>query len=113
RERVRDERYREACVVERSDGERRAVDGDRALLDAVPQYVAGRVEPREPICASAQRADAVDVTLHDVPAERIAGAQCRLDVHLVTGGEAAERRAVERLCDDVEGERAVVALGDR
>ena len=37
RERVRDERDREAGVVERGDRERDAVDGDRALLDAVAE----------------------------------------------------------------------------
>ena len=45
-ERVRDERDGEAFVVGRRDGERRPVDGDRALLDAVAGYLRRSVEPR-------------------------------------------------------------------
>src|SRR5215213_10383708 len=63
-------------VVERGDGEADAVDGDRALLDHVAQHRCGRAEghaggpvgQRDPL---AQRADAVDVALHQVPTEAV------------------------------------------
>ena len=46
RERVRDERDREAVVVERGDRQRDAVDGDRALLDAVAEDALRARRPR-------------------------------------------------------------------
>ena len=52
----------------------------------------------------ADAADAVDVALDDMAAERLAGPQRRLDVDAVARPEAAERRARERLRDGVEGE---------
>src|SRR5262245_11673194 len=45
RERVRDERDGKGVRFQLSDRERDAVDGDRALLDAVPQDVDGRLDP--------------------------------------------------------------------
>jgi len=47
-----------------------------------------------------------------VAAERIAGAQGRLDVELGAGLEPVERAARERLGDSVEGERPVCGLDD-
>ena len=50
-ERVRDQRDREAVVVERGDRERDAVDRDRALLDAVAEHLRRRVDPDAPAVA--------------------------------------------------------------
>ena len=101
RERVRDQRDLEAVVVERGDRERDAVDRDRALLEAVADDRLGRVDPDAAAVSfrrdRADAADGVDVTLHDVAAERVADAERRLDVHRVAGREAAERRTRERL----------------
>ena len=96
-ERVRDQRDLERVVVERGDGERDAVDGDRALLDAVAQDLRGRPRPSttpSPSDSTADAADAVDVALDEVAAERLARAQRGLEVDLVPGGEPAEGRAV-------------------
>ena len=112
-ERVRDERDREASVVERRDGERCArrprSSPSRRSSGLSP---AGRRTTSQLAARSREAADAVDVALDDVAAERVARAERRLDVHLVARGEATERRAVERLGDDVEGERAVLPAGD-
>ena len=98
-ERVRDQRDGEAGVVERRDGERRAVDGDRALLDAVAEHVRRRVEPDPaPVALRLDRADAadaVDVALHDVAAERLARPERRLDVHRGARLEPTERGAAQ------------------
>ena len=82
------------AVVERGDGEARAVDGDRALLDHVAEDLVGRVDPdapcrRPPASTRRTRADAVDVPLDVVPAERLAGPQRGLDVDASTRREAA------------------------
>src|SRR5262249_49324168 len=60
----------------------------------------------------ADAADGVDVTLHDVAAERVADAERRLEVHAAAGLETPERRPRERLGDDVEREPSLVALHD-
>ena len=82
---------------------------DRALLDAVAEQLRGRLDPHARAVAlrldRRDRADAVDVALDVVAAERIAGAQRRLEVDAV-----AERlHAGERLRHDVEREPAVAA----
>ena len=74
-ERVRDQRDAEAVVVELRDGERDALDRDRALLDAVAERARraprrSRAGPLPRPRPTATRADAVDVALDDVPAER-------------------------------------------
>ena len=81
---MRDQRHFEAGLVERGDGQRDAVDRDRALLDAVAQQLERRLDPHAHAVALGRdrgdRADAVDVALHLVAAERIAGTERRLDV---------------------------------
>ena len=109
-ERVRDERDLDAVVVERGDGERDAVDRDRALLDAVAAGArrASSSRRRAPSPSGSSADDptaAVDVALDEVPAERLARAQRRLEVDLGAGRETAERRARDRLRDGVELER--------
>ena len=77
---------------ELGDGERDAVDCDRALLDAVAEDLGGRLDDDPQALALGLHrpdgADPVDVALYVVAAERVAGAQRRLDVHVVAGGEA-------------------------
>src|SRR3954452_8910670 len=83
-ERLRDKGHGERVVVEGRDGQRYAASRDRALLDDVAQQLGGRVEGHdagEPVVAG--RADgrhAVDVPLHEVPAEAVVGAQRQLQV---------------------------------
>ena len=83
-ERVRDQRDREAGVVERGDRQARPLDRDRALLDDVAEELGRSVEPDAAAVAfgldAADGADAVDVALDVVAAERLAGAQRRLEV---------------------------------
>src|ERR1700733_4026621 len=77
-ERLGDQRHREAALVERTDGEAHAVDGNRALLDEIAGELRLELDlehPREALLA--QRADAagaVDVTLDDMPAKAVVGA---------------------------------------
>ena len=98
RERVRDHRdARTPSSCERGDGEADAVDGDRALLDDVAQHVARRGERRcgssrrPAACALDDRADAVDVALHDVATEAVGEAHRPFEVDRVAGARA--RRA--------------------
>src|SRR5439155_23474809 len=49
----------------------------------------------------------VDVALHVVPAERLAGAGRRLEIDLVAGRDPGEGRAAERLGDGRDREGAV------
>src|SRR5438876_6576099 len=100
---MRHERDREAAVVESRDRQRDAVDRDRALLDAVAEELGRRVDP-DRLAARAHAAEAVDVTLHEVAAERLARTERRLEVDAVAGLQRTECRARERLVDDVERE---------
>ena len=99
-------------VVERRDGEARPLDGDRALLDGVAEDLRRRVDPDAATVAlvldAADDADAVDVPLDVVAAERLARTERRLDVDARARGEAAERGARERLGHRVEGDPAAV-----
>ena len=99
-------------VVEVGDGEARAVDGDRALLDHVAEELGRRVEPdARPVDVvgldAAHRPDRVDVALDVVAAERLAGTQRGLDVDARPGRKTPERGARERLGHDVERDPAV------
>ena len=81
RERVRDERDLERAASQRGDRERDAVDRDRALLDAVAEELGRRLDPDPDAVAlrldRRDPADAVDMPLDVVPAERLAGAERR------------------------------------
>ncbi len=95
---------------ELGNGERDAVDRDRALLDAVPEHLRRRVdEDPQPLSLGLDRLDAthgVDVALNVVSAERIARAHGRLDVHCIA---RAKRPSVERVsvsgtaCSEIRG----------
>ena len=105
-QRVRDQRDLEARFIDRRHRQGDPVNGDRALLDAVPEQLGRRLDPHTNAVRRGRhgcnRAGAVDVALHLVAAEWITGAQCRLDVDPV-----AERlHARRRLRHDVEGEPA-------
>jgi len=90
---------------------RHAVDRDRALLDAVAEHVRRRVDP-DRLRNAADVADAVDVALDDVAAERLPRAERRLDVDAVVRCERAQRRPAQRLADDVERKPVAVVLDD-
>ena len=112
-ERVRDQRHLEARLVDRSDGERDAVDGDRSLLDAVAEQLGRRLDPDANAVRCrldrGNRSGAVDVALHLVASERIARPERRLDVDAV----AKRLDARQRLGHDVERERPGRRLDDR
>src|SRR5256886_1140555 len=114
-ERVRDERDLEAFVAERCDRQRDALDGDRALLDAVAEELGRRLHEQADAVAFGVRAlhapDAVDVALDVVAAERLAGPERRLDVHLGAGIERGEGAPPDRLGHGVEGDAPVGHVG--
>ena len=116
-ERVRDQRDGEPVVVEGRDRQARALDGDGALLDHVPHQLGRRVDPDPPAVSlrldGPDLADAVDVTLDVVAAERLAGPERGLDVDPRPRLEGLQRGARERLGDGVEGEAPVAALDHR
>ena len=102
-----------AVVVDRGDGQRDAVDRDRALLDDVAQQLRaarrssrrGRSRPR---ATRATVADAVDVALHDVAAEAVGRAQRQLEVDRVARARARpseERRSVSCITSAREARR--------
>src|SRR5436190_2218221 len=108
-ERLRDQRDREPVLADLGDGERDAVDRDRALLHHVAQQrwvgVHGH-HPREPLLPDlADDPQAVDVALHDVAAEPVGGAQRQLEVDLRPRLHLPERRAAQRLVHDVRAEQ--------
>src|SRR5918995_257921 len=107
-QRVLDQRDREGLVVDRRDGERDAVDGDRALLDAVAEDLRRRLD-RQPLALQpAHPADPVHVALDIVPTERLACRKRRLEVDRV----AETLRPRRGLRHHVEGEVAVLRLDD-
>ena len=113
-ERVRDQGDSEAFGVERSDGEARSLEGDGALLDDVAEDLRRRVDPK-PASVSLgieppDGAAAVEMALHVVAAERLAGSKRGLEVDARSRREPAERRARERFRDGVERDAPV---GDR
>src|SRR3954454_13089900 len=78
------QRDREPVLADVRDGERHAVDRDRALLHHVAQQPGLGVDdddPGEPLLPGlADDPEAVDVALHDVAAEPVGGAQRELEV---------------------------------
>src|SRR4051812_47146084 len=82
--RLGDQRDREPVLADVRDGERHAVDRDRALLHHVAQQPGLGVDdddPGEPLLPGlADDPEAVDVALHDVAAEPVGGAQRELEV---------------------------------
>src|SRR5439155_27387363 len=97
---VRNAGHAEAVVPGLDHGEAAAVDGDRPLLDDVAGQPGGHPD-RQIGSRADDLPDTVDVTLHDVAAEPVAGPDRALEVHRVTGPQLAERAAGERLVDDV------------
>src|SRR5918998_3889517 len=74
-----------------ADGQRDAVDGDRALLDDVARQLRRQPDPHDlPVLAGGagdDGADAVDVALHQVPTESGVRGDGTLQVDRVTGGQ--------------------------
>ena len=108
-QRVRDERDREAVVVERGDGQRDAVDGDRALLDAVAEDVRPARRSRSAAPSPSGSTERTRPTPSTWPWTMWppSGSPARSAGSTLTsspGCEAAERRAAQRLRDGVERE---------
>src|SRR4051794_36211836 len=115
-QRLGDQRRREPVVAEVGDGERDAVDGDRALLDDVAQQRRLGVDDddaREALLAHlAHHAEPVDVALHDVAAQPVGGTQRELEVDGAVGLERSERGAPQRLVHHVGAEELAAAQAD-
>jgi hypothetical protein len=94
--------------VERRNRERDAVDGDRALLDAVAEDLRRRLDGQPFALEPAHPADAVHVALEVVPAQRVACHERRLEVDRV----AEALRPRRGLSHHVEGKVAVLGLDD-
>ena len=97
------------CVVDARDGQRDAVDGDRALLDDVAQQlrrgaaiVTTRAKPSSRTAATVPIA--VDVALHDVAARGARRRAARARGSPAARAQLAERRAPQRLVHRVGGE---------
>jgi hypothetical protein len=114
---VRDKSDREARGVDGGDGQARAVDRDRALLDDVAEDVGRGVDPHAPPItlglAAADAADAVDVPLDEVAAQGLTRAEGSLEVDAVAALESRERGALERLGHELERDPAVRDLDRR
>ena len=99
--------------ADRADGERDAVDGDRALLDDVAGQLGRQADAHDlPVLAGRagqRRADAVDVALHHVPAEPGVRGDGALEVHPGAGLGRAEAAAAEGLGHDVGAPDAVAS----
>src|SRR5438477_11791036 len=113
-----DERDLEERLAQRGDRERDAVDGDETLVHHVAGLVGGESEPQpcRPaalLFACEQLGRRVDVALHEVTAERRRRRRGALEVHACTAHRPPQRRASERLRDEIHGKPARVALDDR
>src|SRR3954447_14115691 len=110
---LRDQRDREPVVADLRDGQRDPVDGDRALLHDVAQQRrlgVDRDDAGEALLAGvAHDSEPVDVTLHDVTAEPIGGAQRQLEVDPRVRLHAPERRTAQRLVHHVGAEELAAA----
>src|SRR3954451_16931574 len=117
RQRLGDQRGLDAAVRDVGDRQADPVEGDRAARHDVAAQ-AGREVDAKPARGAVRadrhdRADPIDVTLDEVAAEWIAGAQRRLEVHPVAGAKVDEAGQRQRLVDRVGLEGAGAALGDR
>src|SRR3954471_5976644 len=116
-QRLRDERHGEPVVADLADRQRDAVHGDRALLHHIAQQRRVGVEghhPREsPLAGLADEPPPVHVTLHDMPAEPVGGAQRELEVDLRPRLQLAQRRAPQRLLHHVGAEQLAAAHARR
>src|SRR5918997_3348200 len=98
-------------------GQRDAVHGDRALLDDVARQLRRQPDPHDlPVLAGGagdDGADAVDVALHQVPAEAPVRGNGPLQVDRVAGAQGAQAAATERLGHHVGRPLLAVRTGDR
>src|SRR4051794_22341305 len=113
-ERLRDQRHGEGVLVHGGHCKRHPVNGDRALFHDIAKNLRRRGhadDPREALVGDRLALPGgVDVALHHVAAEPVAGAHCELHVHLVARAERAERRATQGLGHHVGAEAAAVRL---
>src|SRR3712207_4147580 len=99
-----------------ADGQRDAVDGDRALLDDVARQLGWQPDPHDlPVLtggAGEDGAHAVDVALDQVPAEPGVRGDGALQVDRVAGAQGAQAAPAEGLGHDVGGPLLAVGSGD-
>jgi hypothetical protein len=103
---VRDDGDHHGPVALVGNRQRHPVQSDRTLLHAILSEILRDLGPEFAAVLGVDRtgdpADAVDVPLHDVAAERLAGAQRALEVDAGAGDGLAEPGAVERLLGQEE-----------
>src|SRR2546421_5327841 len=100
----------EARLLHRVDGETHPVDGDRALGREVTRerrrYADAEAHGTRIAAHLQNLRNTVDVSGHQVSAERISGPQRRLEIHRRTGPQFTEGGERERLARYVGGEAA-------
>ena len=111
---VRDDRDRDDVTEDGGHGERDALDRDRALRSDVPAQSGRDGKAQPPVTGGLvrwvnglqreERADAIDVALYDVAAERRAGRSGKFEVDDVAGLELGELGAFDRLLGEIGGE---------
>src|SRR6266542_3828262 len=110
-ERLGDQRYLEAFIGERGHGEAHAVHGNRSMFHHVAAQLLRQDHPdaaREPVLADREHlARPIHMPLHQMAAERVAGAKGRLEVDPGAVAELTEGRELEGLIHDVRLEAAV------
>src|SRR4051794_6865269 len=116
-QRLGDQRDREPVLADVRDGQRHAIDRDRALLHHVAQQPGLGVDdddPGEPLLPGlADDPEAVDVALHDVTAKAVGSAQRELEVDRRARLDLPKRRTAQRLVHDVGAEQLSPAQPDR
>lgn len=96
-----------AVGVDVGNGERDAIEGDRALGDEVLGQIRRGAEGRPPLGVGVDRdtyGDAVDVAEHEMPVESVGQPQGPFDMDPLPGSELCERGLGEGLRDGIEGE---------
>ncbi len=116
RQRVRQQRHLEAVGSQRGDGQADAVDGHRTLLHEVGGQRRRQGERQHAvlaeIAARGHPGSAVDVSLHHVAPQRVAGTQRRLEVDRGAGAQPAEGGAGKRLGSQLDRHRGRGDLDD-
>ena len=102
-------------ILHARDGERHAVEGDRAFVDRAGTEVAGQPQPHAPLSVGSDFNDlgkAIDMAEDDVAAEKCHRRGRMLEVDAIANAQAAEASDGERLRDDIEMQRRCRDVGD-
>jgi hypothetical protein len=104
---VRYERDLKRLASHLHDGQRNAVERDRAFVDEIVQNIVARREPHAPYVVfyfdPRRPSDTVDMALHEVAAESVGHSQRKLEVDAVAALEITESSARYGLRDHLGG----------